>query len=367
MNQRTPHTEPTQNSPAAAYGYKYRYNGFGGSAQASHGLSWSHTVPEPASSAWITDGTGNACTERSRSVNQHLQYLPFGESFIDQRTNHDIRFKFTGKERDAESGFDNFGARYYSSDLSVWLSVDPLSDKFPNQSAYSYVGNRPIIVIDPDGRDEFEINKKNGKITKLNSNQYYQDGDNIITVKEGEKYSGDKDLSKLKKVDKLNNSKGDSKYFTAKTISATKNKEFQIFAFQNQDEAESFYFFAAESSDVEWGFGKVKPKLPDGATGYVGSDFNEGSTIILDIIEDYHGKNVTFLSHSHPNSGGPPSYDLRKDGHRVGDLNTAAQSPLNITREVYDPNNGLIYGYSKRTLMNARVNNIPYDYKKKKR
>jgi hypothetical protein len=70
MNQRTPHTEPTTNSHAAAYGYKYRYDGFADSAQASHGLSPRHTVTEPDSSAWITDANGN--------VNQHLQYLAFG-------------------------------------------------------------------------------------------------------------------------------------------------------------------------------------------------------------------------------------------------------------------------------------------------
>jgi hypothetical protein len=38
------HTEPTQNSHVAAYGYKYMYNGFGGSAQASHSVAWRHTV-----------------------------------------------------------------------------------------------------------------------------------------------------------------------------------------------------------------------------------------------------------------------------------------------------------------------------------
>ena len=65
MNQRTPHTEPNPNSHAAAYGYKYMYDGFGGSAQASHGVSPRHTVTELGSSAWITDGSGNACTERS--------------------------------------------------------------------------------------------------------------------------------------------------------------------------------------------------------------------------------------------------------------------------------------------------------------
>jgi len=95
------------------------------------------------SSAWITDASGN--------VNQHMQYMPFGESFINQRSEHDVRFKFTGKERDSETGFDYFGARYYSSDISVWLSVDPLASKYPSTSPYAYVENNPVMYIDPNG------------------------------------------------------------------------------------------------------------------------------------------------------------------------------------------------------------------------
>ena len=38
----------------------------------------------------------------------------------------------TGKERDSETGFSYFGARYYDSDvLTAWLSVDPMADKYP--------------------------------------------------------------------------------------------------------------------------------------------------------------------------------------------------------------------------------------------
>jgi RHS repeat-associated protein len=62
-----------------------------------------------------------------------------------------VRYKFTGKERDAETGYDYFGARYYSSELSVWLSVDPLADKYPGISAYAYVFNNPVMLIDPWG------------------------------------------------------------------------------------------------------------------------------------------------------------------------------------------------------------------------
>ena len=58
----------------------------------------------------------------------------------------------TGKERDSETGFSYFGARYYDSDLMTgWLSVDPLADKYPSLSPYNYCALNPIRVIDPNG------------------------------------------------------------------------------------------------------------------------------------------------------------------------------------------------------------------------
>ena len=59
---------------------------------------------------------------------------------------------FTGKERDSETGYSYFGARYYDSDiLTSWLSVDPLADKYPSLSPYNYCALNPIRVIDPNG------------------------------------------------------------------------------------------------------------------------------------------------------------------------------------------------------------------------
>ncbi|MBO7226752.1 MAG: RHS repeat-associated core domain-containing protein [Bacteroidales bacterium] len=59
---------------------------------------------------------------------------------------------FTGKERDSETGFSYFGARYYDSDLMTgWLSVDPLADKYPSLSPYAYCGWKPVRLVDPDG------------------------------------------------------------------------------------------------------------------------------------------------------------------------------------------------------------------------
>ena len=61
---------------------------------------------------------------------------------------------FIEKERDSETGFSYFGARYYDSDiLSGWLSVDPMADKYPNISPYAYCANNPIRLVDPDGEE----------------------------------------------------------------------------------------------------------------------------------------------------------------------------------------------------------------------
>ena len=78
-------------------------------------------------SSWITDKDGNAL--------QYISYLPYGQLFMDLKTtSYDASYKFIGKERDSETGFDYFGARYYSNSLGVWLSVDPLAEKYPSLS-----------------------------------------------------------------------------------------------------------------------------------------------------------------------------------------------------------------------------------------
>jgi RHS repeat-associated protein len=60
-------------------------------------------------------------------------------------------FTFSAKERDSETGLSYFGSRYYSSDLSIWLSVDPMAAKYASTSPYAYCRNNPIIMVDPNG------------------------------------------------------------------------------------------------------------------------------------------------------------------------------------------------------------------------
>ena len=61
---------------------------------------------------------------------------------------------FTGKEKDSETGFYYFGARYYDPVLSgLFISVDPMADKYPSISPYAYCAWNPVKLVDPDGKD----------------------------------------------------------------------------------------------------------------------------------------------------------------------------------------------------------------------
>ena len=76
-------------------------------------------------------------------------------------------FTFTGKERDRETGFSYFGARYYDSDLTgLFLSVDPMSDKYPSLSPYAYCAWNPVKLVDPDGLDTTYYNVHGAELFK---------------------------------------------------------------------------------------------------------------------------------------------------------------------------------------------------------
>lgn len=68
------------------------------------------------------------------------------------------RYGFNGKEEDDEVKRDgnslDFDARIYDSRLGRWLSVDPLTKKYPSENPYLYTGGNPILYVDKDGRDK---------------------------------------------------------------------------------------------------------------------------------------------------------------------------------------------------------------------
>jgi RHS repeat-associated protein len=127
-------------------------------------------------------------------------YLPFGQEIPTTWGNRancvpdpSETLKFTGKERDAETGLDNFGARYMSSAQGRFTSPDPsikgiaLADP-QSWNLYSYVRNRPTRFIDVEGNWATDVHAQIvtyalqgyisvGELNQLRAAQYAMDAD----------------------------------------------------------------------------------------------------------------------------------------------------------------------------------------------
>jgi RHS repeat-associated protein len=128
-------------------------------------------------------GDTRVTVNTSGGIDSYFDYYPFGQ-LMDSRCmtgSADGRYKYTGKERDLETGYDypstpprlvlrlvplrwtrsglrsgslraGFGARYYDSRIGRWLGVDPDENKYPSWSAFNYCFDNPLRLIDRDGR-----------------------------------------------------------------------------------------------------------------------------------------------------------------------------------------------------------------------
>jgi len=115
-------------------------------------------------------GSANWVTLQNASPTQFLLHLPYGEEFVKQLNgSYDERFTFTGKEKDIETGYYYFGARFDNVDLG-FMSVDPMSDKYPSISPYAYCAWNPIKLVDPDGRDALVIVDEEKKLITIKAN-----------------------------------------------------------------------------------------------------------------------------------------------------------------------------------------------------
>jgi len=97
------------------------------------------------------------------SIVNKQDYTPFGEEFFTV-TNLPAKYKFTEKERDLETGLDYFGARYYNSKTALWLSVDPLAEKYHGWSPFNYTVGNPLRLIDPDGESSIKFDGTKNRI-----------------------------------------------------------------------------------------------------------------------------------------------------------------------------------------------------------
>ena len=118
-------------------------------------------------------GSTGMVTDNNANVTQGLFYAPFGEIISDYNPSfHDTlmpNFAFNAKELDEENGMYYYSARYYAP--PTFISRDPMFEKYPSISPYTYCANNPMKFVDPTGESMEEGDgdpPKNGQYSPSN-------------------------------------------------------------------------------------------------------------------------------------------------------------------------------------------------------
>ena len=268
------------------------------------------------SNSWITECSGKTV--------QHLQYLPYGERYVDQRVSgYHERFTFTGKERDEETGYGYFGARYMDHELmTMWLSVDPLADKYPGISPYAYCAWNPVKLIDPDGRDIWEINKE-GKIVN---------------------HIKDKNKDAFFMVDNDGNRK-ESIAFKYGTIKGYKKGSD---ATSSESAGAELFKFFADNTMIEYGLINTESNGSTVMTNHKESSVG-ASKMAKEMNDD--GQKITSIVHNHPHNTNPSGFNKdSKQGDKFSALQLLESQGRLVDRFVYKPKNGSLVSYDNKQI-----------------
>jgi len=77
---------------------------------------------------------------------------------VEERNNSfSTNYLFNAKELDNETGLYYYGVRYLDPTGAMWLSVDPMWEKYAGMSPYNYCGGNPVKLVDPDGNDPLVV------------------------------------------------------------------------------------------------------------------------------------------------------------------------------------------------------------------
>ena len=212
--------------------------------------------------------------------------------------------------------FSYFKAKYYDSDLSVWLSVDPMADARSWVSPYNYCQNSPMNRIDPTGaldvEDGYTVDK-NGNIQWVdntggddfdvlyNKDKYdagYRDYDEKGKGNKGLKVENTSIMEQLEQGTKV--VRKDSEGY----VTRTGQQRIAITGEESGATMASVFLFLANNSEAEWSFNYANV---DGIKKYGIGTFGWDDQCPIAFTED---QIITGI-HSHPRPGG--SYQAELD------------------------------------------------------
>jgi RHS repeat-associated protein len=125
----------------------------------------------------LSNHLGSACLELDdqAQIISYEEYYPYGSTSyqaVRSQTETPKRYRYTGKERDEESGLYYYGARYYAAWLGRWINCDS-AGMIDGVNLYYYTKNNPVILLDSQGFQAVQP-----EITQANTNENKAEGAN---------------------------------------------------------------------------------------------------------------------------------------------------------------------------------------------
>ena len=289
-------------------------------------------------------GSTGMVTDNSSNITQGFLYAPFGEIITEFNPSWESgripKYSFNGKELDEESGMYYYSARYYSP--PTFISRDPLFEK-KFTSPYAYCLNNPLRFIDPDGRDEWEINKQ-GEVRWIKES----DKHTLFALNEnGDRTGASLTLKDRTIFDGLAESGANSDY-SLSTATGGEN---------SQDAMLQTFKFAADNTNVEWRVDRFRAE--GGGSNYsIGTIHNTGFAPTAEAMGHSKSSVIAFI-HSHPNTSLAderysmgsyyPRTDIPKLGGSVdGDCRVKRSDYPNTPYYMYSPNSGNVWAVSTK-------------------
>jgi RHS repeat-associated protein len=286
-------------------------------------------------------GSTGMVTNNSSNITQGMLYAPFGEIICDYNpTFHDSpmpNYAFNAKELDEENNMYYYSARYYAP--PTFISRDPMFEKYPSISPYTYCANNPVGFVDPTGETHYQANE-NGQITPMKD----KDGnilgkDDKFDMLYGKKGADPIKINDQKILSSLSETGANSNY----TLSTAEGGE------NSQNDMLKTFKFLADNTDVEWRVDRFKE---GGKTGYsIGTLHNSSLSPSAEKM-GHSGSSVIAFIHSHPNT----AYENEKSsmgtktsmgyGNRytiTGDMSVKHSYYPNSFYYMYSPNSGNLW------------------------
>ena len=265
-------------------------------------------------------GSGTYLTDANGLPYQFFLNLPFGETMVEMHSfteNYASPYKFNGKELDAETGLYYYGARYYNPRISIWLSVDPLAEKYPNFNPYAYCYQNPILFTDPDGMapETFGVDSK-GNIKEIDKKKYKDENGKTVDRLYKLNSNGEKSNTYVNVENNILNNINEGRNGT---------RSYDYFFTKNDSQSQKLFEFLSENTSVEWA------KVDENKNSWIVTSHSKdkewgASDLLYNFLSQGAGNRNNYEhTHSHPTDGGltgysgPSGFDKRDKNYGRGD------------------------------------------------